>query len=165
MKKFILLFLTIITILILYFFTLSDREKQSLIFDKFGFNRPFTSFYIGEMNANRSRLIYDKEITIKGYLTKQNNKFLLIQDKSLEDIKYLHQPNFVILKGKDNKMLNLEIDDHCLGHYVEAKGRLDKWSGIDTFQIVIVLGIEIDFSFPCTPTYVNGKLHKPKWNE
>lgn len=165
MKKLIIFILTTIVILTIYFFSLNVTEKKILIFDKLGFNRQFTWFYIGEMNANKDRLIYDEEITIWGYLIKQKNKFYLIQDKNFANIHFLKQPNLVILLSKDNKASNLEIDDHCLGHYVEVKGKLGKWSGLYTLSVEIMLGMEIDFDFACTPTYMNGKLHKQKWDE
>jgi hypothetical protein len=177
MKKTIIVILTTIVILTIYFFSLTDADKRYLIFEKLGFDRPFTHFYVRDMSLNKDRLIYDEDITIWGYLVKDNNSFMLIESELFENIHFLKQPNLVYLIDKNtsldsensiSRLINNSIDDHCIGHYVKAHGKLVKFNERQTaytLQVGIIFGFEKDFSFACTPTYTNGKLDKPEWND
>ena len=169
MKKIIVgILLILIAVISILFINLDDVDKRKILHDVLGIRRPFTWFYVGDMKQNEDRLIYNKEITIWGYLVKNKSTYMLIENEEFAKIHFLKQPNLVFLTDKNNNTSNKEIDDHCVGHFVEAHGKLinsSKHQVIYTLRLSIMFGMEKDFSFACIPTYTNGKLDKQNWKD
>lgn len=137
-------------------FIINPQLRSVLKYKILNVDNNINTFNVGKIDYYKNIINRKTEISIWGYLTKQNNKYFLVSSKSFSNVKYLYRPRESLILMDENNNNSLKIKETCLNRYVESKGYL---VDLPKNQMSLLYSLKLKYIHTIDENDISCRLH------